>query len=616
MNSSCSVNKSFVEPENETSQQQQLTQQSVTFQEEDYKNTSTGNQTNSSFGDTNHSTATANDHQNVHLNNPHEISIATTATTSSLLIDNDSYESADTVNTGFTQDDENDENNLSNREIANSSSSNTNIDDLLLNSVGYVKPYWIPDKEAPNCMFCGTKFNLIVRRHHCRACGKVACSLCCHYYIKLPYLGFKEGRICKVCVNLLDCFEDGEIDSRRSSRTNSIFNQQPNQNTSSILDLSVATSSVSTMGAIIPTTSQIRPVDENSSNSPIQLPVGVLKKPDRIKDQQQQTNKQVIFSDGIRPGSDLTESHQSTSNHSKTSNSSNISNFPSLSTFSTLLFPSNSRSSNVSNGGSSSSLKSSQMDQQQQVNLTNNSKKSISSLSSKSKKDNSITTILQDLNGALPPLINKTPLMPESTFADILSYLNLDEKNYLRFQITKNLCINVNRAKLDCCSQLTCWIFASDGLSSFGQDEILILLESLDAEVYFPRDVLRTFLHVYDNAFKGEPLSDNNLMLFEDSLFESKENCGFLFFRHSLQCLNKIQVPQSPYLIGLLIKKYESCWAKILPIRLLLRLGAQSNCFPCPIVSQWSRKSTFLEIGHTIMNVLAVIQIHFLFLLF
>jgi hypothetical protein len=144
--------------------------------------------------------------------------------------------------------------------------------------------------------------------------------------------------------------------------------------------------------------------------------------------------------------------------------------------------------------------------------------------------------------------------MSESTFADLISYLDADEKNYLRFQITKNLCINVHRVLKDCCTKMVCWVFISDGLSSFAQDEILILLESLDSEVYFPRDVLRVFLHVYDNAIKSEPLSDNNLMLFEDGLFESKDNCGFLFFRHSLQCLNKIQVPKSPYLIGLLIK--------------------------------------------------------------
>lgn len=287
----------------------------------------------------------------------------------------------------------------------------------------------------------------------------------------------------------------------------------------------------------------------------------------------------------------MTENQPTSSNNTKPNTSSNVSNFPSLSTFSTLLFPSTSNSSS----------KSTQIDQQQ-INSTTISKKS-----NKNKKDNfNFTTILQDLNGPLPPLINSTPLLPESTFADIVNYLNSNEKNYLKFQITKNLCINVNRVKLDCCTKMVCWSFSSEGLSSFGQDEILILLESFEAEVYFPRDILRLYLHVYDNAYKGKPLSDNNLMLFEDGLFENKDNSGFIFFRSTFQCLNKIQVPPSPYLVGLLVQKWEIPFAKSLPIRLLLRLGAQTNCYPCPIVSQWSRKTTFHEIGHTIMNVLAV----------
>lgn len=343
------------------------------------------------------------------------------------------------------------------------------------------------------------------------------------------------------------------------------------------------------MGAIMPTSSQIRPVDDNMASSPILVPV--LKKMDRVKEPQ--AAKQVIFEDGIRPGGDLTETNcQPAGGDAKPNGAgSSVSNFPSLSTFSTLLFPSSS--------GTASSPKSSQLDDHQSA-ITSTAKKSTKS------KSLSYTVILQDLNGKLPPLINSTPLQSESTFADLIAYLDTDEKNYLRFQITKNLCINVNRVKLDCCTQMICWVFTSDGLSSFGQDEILIVLEGLDAEIYFPRDVLRLYLHVYDNAFKGKPMSDLNLMLFEDGLFENKDNSGFIFFRPTFQCLKKIQVPQSPFLVGLAILKWETPWAKSLPLRLLLRLGSQTGCYPCPIVSQRSRKTTFQEIGHTIFNVLAV----------
>ena len=38
---------------------------------------------------------------------------------------------------------------------------------------------WLPDDAAPNCMRCGTEFNMLTRRHHCRQCGEIFCKRCC-----------------------------------------------------------------------------------------------------------------------------------------------------------------------------------------------------------------------------------------------------------------------------------------------------------------------------------------------------------------------------------------------------------------------------------------------------
>lgn len=39
--------------------------------------------------------------------------------------------------------------------------------------LGKIAPFWIPDTDTTMCMQCQLKFNVIRRRHHCRACGQV-----------------------------------------------------------------------------------------------------------------------------------------------------------------------------------------------------------------------------------------------------------------------------------------------------------------------------------------------------------------------------------------------------------------------------------------------------------
>ena len=38
--------------------------------------------------------------------------------------------------------------------------------------------YWHKDADHPQCECCNAKFSLVVRRHHCRHCGKVICHNC------------------------------------------------------------------------------------------------------------------------------------------------------------------------------------------------------------------------------------------------------------------------------------------------------------------------------------------------------------------------------------------------------------------------------------------------------
>lgn len=85
----------------------------------------------------------------------------------------------------------------------------------------------------------------------------------------------------------------------------------------------------------------------------------------------------------------------------------------------------------------------------------------------------------------------------------------------------------------------------------------------------------------------------------------SKEHGGFLFIRPTFQCMQNIIIPENPYLIGILIHRWEVPWAKIFPLRLMLRLGALHRYYPSPHLSVRGRNSVYAEIAQTIINILA-----------
>ncbi|KKA28173.1 hypothetical protein TD95_004225 [Thielaviopsis punctulata] len=48
-------------------------------------------------------------------------------------------------------------------------------------------PRWQPDAEATYCPICSSQFNIFVRKHHCRKCGRVVCNACSPHRIVIPY---------------------------------------------------------------------------------------------------------------------------------------------------------------------------------------------------------------------------------------------------------------------------------------------------------------------------------------------------------------------------------------------------------------------------------------------
>eukprot|EP00767_Chilomastix_cuspidata_P003887 gnl/Chilomastix_cuspidata/4016.p1 GENE.gnl/Chilomastix_cuspidata/4016~~gnl/Chilomastix_cuspidata/4016.p1 ORF type:complete len:693 (+),score=220.48 gnl/Chilomastix_cuspidata/4016:368-2446(+) len=62
------------------------------------------------------------------------------------------------------------------------------------------KSNWESDSKWNACSFCGAKFGIRTRRHHCRICGGVFCSNCCDENTAIM-LHENVGPVCKLCTH-------------------------------------------------------------------------------------------------------------------------------------------------------------------------------------------------------------------------------------------------------------------------------------------------------------------------------------------------------------------------------------------------------------------------------
>uniref|UniRef100_A0A0P4W5A0 FYVE-type domain-containing protein n=1 Tax=Scylla olivacea TaxID=85551 RepID=A0A0P4W5A0_SCYOL len=219
---------------------------------------------------------------------------------------------------------------------------------------------------------------------------------------------------------------------------------------------------------------------------------------------------------------------------------------------------------------------------------------------------------------AAPPVPPPTVMVPvgvlkreEYVFEDNPDSSKLEEQMRgdgppVIFAIHKNLTVLVKLVKLECCVGVEVWNLATRGLCTVGQEELVVLLEVAPGETHPPRDLFAFFHTVYQQANQGNLVTELGHTIFTESegLLGSREHGGFLYVRPTFQCLRNLVLPPSPYIFAVLIQKWETPWAKVFPLRLMLRMGAEFRYYPCPLVSTRNRKPVFCEIGHTIMNLL------------
>ncbi|KAK0183206.1 hypothetical protein PV327_001270 [Microctonus hyperodae] len=407
--------------------------------------------------------------------------------------------------------------------------------------LGKQPPFWVPDSDAPNCMLCDVRFNVIKRRHHCRACGKVLCNKCCGMKYRLEYQGNMDSRVCSPCYQQLIRVENEPGNSDWS--------------TGYVNNAGGSINSPQLAGGLPPPPT-------------VMVPVGVLKREGSIK-QRAEGQKSVMFSDGIRPGCDLTELDTTWDlkpPYRKTGNK------------------------RITSPGTQS--------------MTTVKRQNLPPLDSYTN-----SYIPQDIN-MLPPTvtIHKGQISYHEVVDSNGLYTSLmnEVEPPVMFAVNRNLYAYVKITNLNCCVNRICWSVTSRGLACVGQDEVILLIEMLPDETQIPRDLLIHINQLYIEAIKGNTITELGVSIHQNgNLLGSREHAGFLFIRQTFQCLQKIILPPSPFLVGLLVHRWETPWAKVFPLRLVLRLGAEYRYYPCPLVSVRFRDAVYFEIGHTIMKVLA-----------
>ena len=91
-----------------------------------------------------------------------------------------------------------------------------------MNTAANLAPVWAQDSDSSACPFCSTAFTVLRRRHHCRACGSVACDNCSTKRIPLPHVDEKKNsRVCDKCYDKLKGGLNEEDVETRSSRGSS-----------------------------------------------------------------------------------------------------------------------------------------------------------------------------------------------------------------------------------------------------------------------------------------------------------------------------------------------------------------------------------------------------------
>ncbi|KAK0416251.1 hypothetical protein QR680_012377 [Steinernema hermaphroditum] len=421
--------------------------------------------------------------------------------------------------------------------------------------LGKVKPYWIPDEECSHCMLCEAKFNVLNRRHHCRACGRVLCGKCCSSRRVLAYMADQNAkqRVCEPCLKTLERIEKYETENGGT-----VSNGVAEEETESPADGSAGSSTAPSEGDQQPrATKSVLKVRKSATSEDPSIPAEAEEPegPPRVP------KRSVTFLDGVNPGDGGEEllpaeavARAASANSSKPKKKS------------------------VRRALSAHRMREMRIEEEPICLFTGGSTVFVPK-DDGTLEPTDVTSVEDEMASGLPVVV----------------------------ALKRNLYALVQICELTCCNQGRVMCVSSRGLAGIGADEVVFVFEHpKGAEARLPSDVLKKLDEIYLTCL--DPLNSSAdekvgiRMVRERMLKLFRVDCGtlcgfdvsrILLFRPTHQCLEHLPLPSTPFYFACFIQHRELVWSLALPKRILYKIGFQSSCFPTAIVNKWNRETVY-----------------------
>ncbi|MFH4973558.1 hypothetical protein AB6A40_000267 [Gnathostoma spinigerum] len=410
--------------------------------------------------------------------------------------------------------------------------------------LGKVKPVWIADSETTLCMLCCAKFTVLMRRHHCRSCGRVLCAHCTDKKAALPYMNqpTKKFRVCDPCfttLGLIDEVEKSPSAASKRGEDQSGVDDQVNGNPSAV--------EVRRKKSVLKQTAT-----SSANQSDLTLAEG---QDDALLLENER--RSVKFLDGVNPGQDSNPSSPSASSSTPPAVDSSC------------VLP---------------SLKSKKKSSSKRTHVWRRLKEL--------RIEKECVCLLPDNVETLP--YTKLPdgrIDKYHSSEDITKQLK--DRNPVVIALSRDLYCTVKICELECCSLGNVWCFCTSGMNGVGLDELLLVYDWQESDDFnLPMDILHRLYDIYDGALQPQDESTDekmgirmaeNRIPYINYLNHESPNGSFaqrdiLLFRPTIQCFDNLIVPESPFLVCCFLHPSESVWARAIPQRLLYRIGLQASC--------------------------------------